>query len=86
MRLTLLLVICLLLSHCKNEPKAPTETIASLEAQLAKEPNQATLEKLLALYKEAASKAENQEKLDLLWKTGETARAVQNFSEAESAF
>jgi len=86
MRLATILLIGFLITACKTEKKAPEQDIATLEAKLAKEPDQATLQSLLGLYKEEAAKAKGDEKLDFLWKTGETARAVQNFAEAEAAF
>ena len=77
--------ILLSLSACKSD-KAPKEDISTLEAKLAKEPDQATLQNLLVLYQEEAQKSTGEAKLEFLWKTGETARAVREFSVAEKSF
>jgi TolA-binding protein len=60
------------------------EEIQTLETQLATSPNEETLRSLFGLYKEMASKTKEQtEKVNYLWKSGETARAVRAFGEAE---
>ena len=86
MRFTLFFLSLVLCIGCKTEKKAPKEDIASLEAKLAQEHDPATLKSLLALYKEEAVQASDGARIDLLWKAGETARALQDFTEAESLF
>ncbi len=80
--------LCIALFACRSTPKQDvSEEIATLEAKLANTPDQETLKDLLALYQRAGDRAKEQEtKLDYLWKTGETARALREFDIAESAF
>jgi outer membrane protein assembly factor BamD (BamD/ComL family) len=62
------------------------EEIASLEAKLAEQPNQQTLQELLVLYQDMAANTKGEKRLDYLWKAGETARASRDFQTAESIF
>ncbi|MBX2816007.1 MAG: tetratricopeptide repeat protein [Saprospiraceae bacterium] len=58
--------------------------IAALETQLANAPDDNTLAGLAALYQEAVDLASSQEeKIKYRWKTGETARALKRYDEAE---
>lgn len=60
------------------------EEIQTLENQLATSPDEETLRLLFDLYKEIASKTKDQkEKVNFLWKSGETARAIRAFDAAE---
>ncbi len=86
MRLSIIMVLAVLTFSCKMDKKAPEEDIATLEAKLAEEHDPNTLKTLLGRYQEEANKASGDAKLDYLWKAGETARALQNFAEAEKIF
>lgn len=86
MRLLSLIILLMLFSiGCQDKPDVQAE-IASLEAQLTSNPSQETLEKLVSLYTQAAEAASGADRITYLWKTGETARAVQDFQTAEKCF
>ncbi len=84
-RYFLLLSLGLLVVDCKSD-KSTNQDIESLEAKLAKEPDQETLRSLLNLYQQKAENTSGDERMNFLWKTGETARAVKEFDIAEKAF
>ena len=77
-------VSCLL--ACNSESTKTLEEIASLEAKLAEQPSQQILQELLVLYQGMATKSNDGQRLDYLWKAGETARAARDFQTAESIF
>lgn len=81
-----MLFLSLILLACgSGSPKTEGE-IAALEAKLAEQPNQEVLTQLQDLYQQMANNTRGEERLDYLWKSGETARAAKNFVLAESVF
>ncbi len=86
MRLLKLTILALAITvGCQPKPDVQAE-IASLEAQLTSNPSQETLQKLVSLYTQAADAASGADRITYLWKSGETARAVQDFQTAERCF
>jgi tetratricopeptide (TPR) repeat protein len=86
MNKVLIVSILFLLVACKTSSPKATEEIATLEAKLTEQPSQEILKQLLVLYQQMVSKTEGDESLEYLWKAGETARAVQDFTAAEKIF
>ena len=80
----IILVSCLIACHAKSPQTL--EEIASLEAKLAEQPSQQILQELLALYQDMATETKGEERLQYLWKAGETARASRDFKTAEKIF
>ncbi len=84
-RFALLLFILVLLACSSGSPKLEGD-IAALETKLAEQPSQEVLIQLQELYQEMANNSRGEERLEYLWKSGETARAAKNFALAESVF
>lgn len=84
-KLCLFIAIIFMLA-CNNSTTKIEEEISNLEAQLAQQPSEEILQKLLTLYKDMAARTSDETHLDYLWKAGETARAAKEFDTAESIF
>lgn len=84
-RYIVLLIVPLLL-NCGSTSKEAEAEITALEATLAQEPSQEILLKLLSLYQQQVGETSGEERLQYLWKTGETARAVKSYPLAEKTF
>ncbi|MDH3650006.1 MAG: tetratricopeptide repeat protein [Saprospiraceae bacterium] len=81
-----LFILALVLFGCQSSPDVESQ-ISDLETQLSQAPNQEVLKNLLGLYEQAhRNSKESEQKLEYLWKTGETARALRDYTKAESAF
>ncbi len=79
-------IFIFLLAACQSGPDVKSR-IVELEDQLSQAPNQEVLQGLVGLYEEAYQQSdEPEEKLKYLWKSGETSRALRDYTKAENAF
>lgn len=78
----IMLLFISLTSSCGNKVIKIEEEISSLEQTLNTDPSQEVLDRLVESYQKMEKLSSGDQKLDYIWKTGETARSAKQFDVA----